>query len=48
MAAALDGGKRISTVTAESSDYSVNLRTVQHLFFEQLLRNFMKQTQISR
>jgi len=33
--------RRISTVTAESSDYGVNLRTVQNLFFKQLLRNFM-------
>jgi hypothetical protein len=33
--------ERISTVTAESSGYGVNLRTVQNLFFEQLLRNFM-------
>jgi hypothetical protein len=39
---------RISTVTAERSDYDVNLRTVQNLFFEQLLRNFMQQTEISR
>jgi hypothetical protein len=39
--------ERISTVTAESSDYGVNLRTVQNLFFEQLLRNFVQQTQIS-
>src|SRR6266850_432954 len=40
--------ERISTVSAESSDYGVNLRTVQNLFFEQLLRNFMEQTKISR
>jgi hypothetical protein len=26
--------ERISTVTAESSDYGINLRTVQNLFFE--------------
>jgi len=39
--------QRIATVTAEISDYGVKLRTVQNLFFEQLLRNFMQQTKIS-
>ena len=39
--------ERLATVTAESSDYGVNLRTVQNLFFEQLLRNFMEQTKVS-
>ena len=46
-----DGGgtrwvKRISTVAAESSDYGVNLRTVQNLFFQQLLSNLMEQTKV--
>src|SRR5262249_5153027 len=39
--------ERISTVTAESSDYGVNLRTVQNLFFQQLLSNLMEQTKVS-
>ena len=38
--------ERISTVNAESSDYGVNLRTVQNLFFEQFLRNLMQQAKI--
>ena len=40
--------ERFSTVKAERFDDGVNLRTVQNFFFEQLLRDFMEQTEIRR